>query len=449
MNIRTILFALIILPLPLIAAEQSEKPTLEQYLKDSVTTREAVEKSIKTFFRWKLDGELGVVDGEYVGEEGGTPGGIDGSWNVGTFQADGARRSFMYSGQKPRINTYGDSFTHGDQVNDGETWQEYLAGHLREPIGNFGVGGYGVYQAYRRMLREETTDHAAKYLILTICCDDSTRTLFRAWYPVTRGLAPRVFGGAKPNVEMDLNSGQFVEKESLLPTESSLFNLTEPSWMVKNLQDDLAFQLELYGGDFWVGGEPRIRNVDVKKIAKLAALLHFEMDWTPQAETDLVPSMYAAYGFPPITRRQKQCLELLNKYAQAATIYILGKARAFADQRGKKLMVVLLLNTDGDILSKTGARDNQDVINYLQKEKFLYFDMDQTLVDDYRKANTTLTYSEYVKKYQVNGAGHLNALGNHFVAYALRDQVIQWLDPKPPTYEKQREEVVKRVNGVH
>ena len=438
MNIRITLFALIILPLPLIAAEQSDKPSLEQYLKESVATREDVEKSIKTSHRWKFDGELGVVDGEYVGEVGGLPGGIDGSFNVGTFQADGARKSFIYSDQKPRINTYGDSFTHGDQVNDGETWQEYLAAHLREPIGNFGVGGYGVYQAYRRMLREENTDHAAKYLILTICCDDSTRTLFRSWFPITRTLEHRVFAGAKPNIEIDLGSGRFVEKESLLPTESSLFNLTNPTWMVENLQDDLALQLQLYGGGWWVN-EQRIRDVDHKKITRLATLLHFDMDWRPETTTDLVPSKYAAYGMPPITRMQQQCLELLNKYAQAATIYILDKARAFADQKGKKLMVILVLNTDGNMLSKTGVRDNQDVIDHLQKEHFYYFDIDQALVDDYRKANTTLTYSEYVKKYLVNGQGHLNALGNHFFAYAIKDKVIQWLDPKPRTYEKQRD----------
>ena len=29
-------------------------------------------------------------------------------------------------------------------MNDGETWQEYLAAHLREPIRNYGVGGYSV-----------------------------------------------------------------------------------------------------------------------------------------------------------------------------------------------------------------------------------------------------------------------------------------------------------------
>ena len=47
----------------------------------------------------------------------------------------------------------GDSFTHCDQVSDGETWQEFLASHIREPVKNFGVGGYSVFQAVKRMER--------------------------------------------------------------------------------------------------------------------------------------------------------------------------------------------------------------------------------------------------------------------------------------------------------
>ena len=70
--------------------------------------------------------------------------------------------AFLYVGRPCRINTYGDSFTQCHQVSDGETWQEYLAAHLGEPIRNFGMGGYGAYQAYRRMVREERTDHGAK-----------------------------------------------------------------------------------------------------------------------------------------------------------------------------------------------------------------------------------------------------------------------------------------------
>jgi hypothetical protein len=52
----------------------------------------------------------------------------------------------MYSDGVRRINTYGDSFTQCAQVSDGETWQEILAAHLGEPIGNFGVSGYGVHR---------------------------------------------------------------------------------------------------------------------------------------------------------------------------------------------------------------------------------------------------------------------------------------------------------------
>jgi hypothetical protein len=79
-------------------------------------------------------------------------------------QANGARTRINYAGRKPRINAYGDSYSESEQVNDAETWEEYLAGHLGEPVGSLGVGGYGVYQAYRRMIREEKTEHGAKYL---------------------------------------------------------------------------------------------------------------------------------------------------------------------------------------------------------------------------------------------------------------------------------------------
>ena len=34
------------------------------------------------------------------------------------------------------------------------------------------MGGYGVYQGYRRMIREERTDHGAEYLIFYIWGDD-------------------------------------------------------------------------------------------------------------------------------------------------------------------------------------------------------------------------------------------------------------------------------------
>src|SRR5262245_6517671 len=73
-----------------------------------------------------FDGELGWVhaDAINVGD------GVDKSRTFYHYEADGARRVIHGHGAASRINTYGNSFTHGNQVNDGETWQEVLAAHL-------------------------------------------------------------------------------------------------------------------------------------------------------------------------------------------------------------------------------------------------------------------------------------------------------------------------------
>ncbi|MSU64618.1 MAG: SGNH/GDSL hydrolase family protein [Opitutus sp.] len=70
------------------------------------------------------------------------------------------------------MNTYGNSFTQCHQVSDGETRQEYLAAHLGEPIRNFGVGGYGVFQAFARLRRMEQTAVQSPYLIFNVYDDD-------------------------------------------------------------------------------------------------------------------------------------------------------------------------------------------------------------------------------------------------------------------------------------
>src|SRR5260221_357582 len=70
--------------------------------------------------------------------------GFDGSALVFRSGPGGEHNVNPYPARRCRLNTYGDSFTQCHQVSDGETWQEYLAAHLGEPIRNFGVGGYGV-----------------------------------------------------------------------------------------------------------------------------------------------------------------------------------------------------------------------------------------------------------------------------------------------------------------
>jgi hypothetical protein len=415
-------------PVPDNNAANSSLPSFTEFLQAGAVTKEAIDSSLRGRTRWKLDPVLGTVERDYEVPGGGIPlvpggfhlpAGIDGSAIVVTIQPNGARTAFMYRDKTPRINTYGDSFTHCDQVNDGETWQEYLAGHLREPIRNFGTGGHGVYQAYLRMLREEATEHAAKYLIFYIWGDDSYRTLMRGvqLHPGMAQAGKGVWTITKAAVEMDLKSGHIIEKPNLLPTEASMYQLTDARWIVEHFKDDLALQLVLYGG-YPSATERRaqIRALDREKISQLAACLNFTFDWS--ANSDL----------------HAEARALLDRYAQRATLFILDKAREFASQNGKKLLIVL--NDPYRALPQMirgEPRYDQGLADYLVKEKMDYFDMNEVHLADFRASH--LSYEDYTKRYFVGGDGHYNPQGNHFFAYSIKGKVVDWLDPKPATYQ--------------
>jgi hypothetical protein len=384
-----------------------DKVSFEQYLRESAVPREVIERFLRGPSWAQFDAELGYILGNYLPADG-----IDGSSTISTVQSNGARTSFMYTGRKCRINTYGDSFTQCHQVSDGETWQEYLAGHLGEPVRNFGMGGYGVYQAYRRMLREERTSHGTEYLIFYIWGDDHIRSLLRCRHAITYRTwnhdGGRAFhGNFWPNLEMDLKTGLFVEKETLLRTTSALSSMTDPQFMVERLKDDLALQLYAFKRGY-------IHDVDREAINKLADRLGYTMDWSKRAT---------------LTR---QAGDLLDRYSLRATRFVLEKTRKFAELNGKKLLVVLF--DPGRAMAEireNGTRYDQEIVDYLTKEKYNYFDMNEVHLRDFKKYS--IPFDEYRKLYFI---GHYNPRGNHFFAYSIKDTVVAWLDPKPVTYRK-------------
>jgi hypothetical protein len=387
--------------------QDKPKATFEQYLRESTVPKQKIERFLCGPSWGRFDSELGYALGAYL-----RPDGLDGSSSISTAPANGPRTSYLYADKKCRINVYGDSFTSSEQVNDGETWEEYLAAHLVEPIRNFGVGGYGVYQAYRRMLREERTDHGAEYVILYIWGDDHIRSLYRCrhaaiykgWNPSNGALFHANFWA---HLEMDLTTGNFVEKENELPTEESLYKMADPQFMVDHLKDDLALQLIAFS-------EGNIDKLDRTRVDKLASHLGFTIDWGKESTL------------------RKQAGELLDRYSLSATRWILGKAKDFTREKGKKLLVVLFDPYRAmQEMRTTGKRYDQEVVDYLVKEKFDYFDMNEVHLRDYKKYN--LSFDEYMKEYFI---GHYSPAGNHFFAFSIKDKIVNWLDPKPITYQK-------------
>ena len=271
---KTLLFSIAICLLSLFCTEQqasaqtSQLPTCEQYIKTKHPVKEELDAYLNDRYTWaKFDADLAYTLGNSFPKEG-----INNSVTISTSQANGTRTSFMYKDKPCRINVYGDSFTLGAQVSDGETWEEHLAAHLGEPIRNFGMGGYSVYNAYRRMLREEQTRDSAKYVMLYIWGDDHIRSLLRARCMVYREYLAEVDKNTGhpgtyfsstfwPHLEMDLNTGKFVEYNNILKTKESLYKMTDPEWMWEHLKTDLATQMYLFR-------DGKISDVDVPQSEK-------------------------------------------------------------------------------------------------------------------------------------------------------------------------------------
>ena len=58
-------------------------------------------------------------------------------------------------------------------------------------------------------------------------------------------------------------------------------------------------------------------------------------------------------------------------------------------------------------------------------------------VNDYKSFD--LPFGDYRKRYFI---GHYSPAGNHFFAYSLKNSVVDWLDPKPITYQDRDQKMI-------
>lgn len=111
---------------------------------------------------------------------------------------------------------------------------------------------------------------------------------------------------------------------------------------------------------------------------------------------------------------------------------ILARAKAFAAENGKKLLVVRFdLGRVTRALVESKPRYDQAVVDYLREHRFRTFDMNVVHVEDYKSFK--VPFDAYLKRYL---SAHYTPAGNHFFVHSIRDTVVDWLDPKPITYRE-------------
>src|SRR5262245_58267371 len=219
------------------ASESADERPVREFLKALLLTRADVDDWLagKEFPFCKYDAELGYLHIDRDFREG-----VSGAICQYRYDRLDARRMKAHADKPCRINTYGNSFTSCEQVSDGETWQEVLAAHLCEPVRNYGIGGYSVYQAYLRMRREEQRA-PARYIVLNIFDDDHYRNL-HGWQRIRFGLNRISPQPTIPHVRVNADRKEFRELANPCPTKESLYELCDLDTVYNKFKDDFYLQ---------------------------------------------------------------------------------------------------------------------------------------------------------------------------------------------------------------
>jgi hypothetical protein len=334
--------------------------------------------------------------------------GINDSVSTYTYRGeDGERSMTNYTDKSCRINTYGNSFTQCHQVSDHETWQEVLAGHLQEPVRNFGIGGWSVYQAYLRMLKEEKRTPAG-YIIFNIYDDDHKRNL-DSWRNIRVNKHPQHIEAPLPYVKVNLKEKKIIECKNPCPTKGSLYDLC-----------DLEKTYQIFKDDFVLKIMVAHRNSKVKNANQSYSEL-----------MDLIKTHGITTKIDDGDTLAQEAEEIHRKTALFSTMRIIEKIEKFVKENNKKILYVL--SYPGRMIAKyinEGIRLDTELIKFIKAKNLPYIDLMELHSQDYLQYN--LEMKAYINKYFI---GHYNPLGNFFCAYGIKDRLVEMLDPKPFPYK--------------
>src|ERR1700722_7230530 len=234
-----------------------------EYLKGLLYRRTDVDDWIagRAFPFAKYDPELGYVHRDRMSRDG-----VDDSVSTYTYdKTTRARRTINAADVPCRISSYGDSFTHCDQVSDGETWQEILAAHLGEPIRNYGVGAYSVYQMYLRMKVEEAR-FPSKYVIMNIYDDDHYRSMIPL-QNMRSEVGPDHFHPPLPHVQANPAKKEFLEFPNPCPRPEDLYNFCDLDWTYEKLKGNFGLRIMLAKTNVRTGS-PEDSFRDIEELAQ-------------------------------------------------------------------------------------------------------------------------------------------------------------------------------------
>jgi hypothetical protein len=209
----------------------------------------------------------------------------------------------------------------------------------------------------------------------------------------------------------DLAGNCFVELPAVCCNGEDLFKLTDQDHFYDTSHDDQIVRLFALEK----GGEARCDDLEA-----VAEALRIQVDLRTPAT------------------RPAQALKLRRAHGFKSTEFILEKLVPWALQHNRKLLVVLVYS-EGEIINclKGGERFDTTFVDYLNRKKIKWIDALELHQVDY--ADFGCTPERYIDRLFTKPSaaavfGLYNPLGNAFIAFAMKNDLVDWLDPKPPAY---------------
>ena len=279
------------------------------------------------------------------------------------------------SPNKIRISTFGDSFTHGDEVATEATWQAYIEKiNPHFEVLNFGVGGYGLDQSYLRH-KLAGAQFNPQIVFIGYMIEDVERTVntFRPFY-----------------------------------AEGSQIPLTKPRFILENDQliliDNPLPKLEDY---------VKLLNKDKATLAKIGKYDFYYNKKYYKGPFDFLPSV----RFFKISKRQYQ--ELTNERAREEAFRIDEKIfQEFCDSITKHgaRPIIIIFPTEWDLYQKKNHNPirYKNILEMLERNGFEYIDLLNAFNIDGNKYQIEELFSPWK---------HYSAFANQIVA----EYIVQYL----------------------
>jgi hypothetical protein len=322
------------------------------------------------------------------------------------FDTPYQERPLVVSYNKPLIATFGDSFTHCDQVKDHETWQTYLSDLLKADVYNFGSSGHGTDQVYLKFL-----SHYPKIktpiVTLGLITENINRivNVYRPFYfPKT------LLWFTKPRFKL-VKDQLILLENPIKSTEEYLRKLREPKF-IESLGKD----------DWWYGKDnyPQLQFPYLKILFNKRIWLEAYYGKGNQRVDDMSPRPWENLW------KEKRATELMFKIMAS----FVQKAKS---DMAKPILMVLPMKHEviSFFKKKTLPEKVSIILTHCQTKGYLCFETISAL------ANSVNSVEEIETLYQ----GHVSPKGNRIIAKAFFDFFIKSLP------NSQSLEVVKTDNG--